>query len=103
MTLDQWLDRSSGYTVTLPAGTRRGNKVVHREGDAWIDGLPPGGFDQHTCKYVQEVTTQDALVTILLDHDTIRTMALRAIFHRANRSTKAGPVTVKAERARGKK
>jgi len=85
MTLDQWLDRTSGYTVKLDAGTTIGRRWVSAEEDR------PG----HSVDVVLEA---DAFVTISIDHGGMWALVRKAIFNKSRRASD-GPLTVRLTKA----
>ncbi len=74
MTLNQWLDRVSGYTITVPVGT----DVRLYTSDRTLD--------------------RDTLVTITLDHREVRQLIAKAL-HNKSRRSRDGALTVKIEGA----
>ena len=79
MTLDQWLDHASGFTVTLPAGE-----------------LIASHWDDSQGKYLEARTSVDSYVTIHLDHADIRSLAAAAMRNKSKRA-KRGPLTIRKE------
>jgi hypothetical protein len=75
MTLDQWLDRASGYTVTVPEGF---------------------DYSQYYGTANKLVLDHQAYVTIHLDHGALRELVGKALRNKSRRS-RDGALTVRVD------